>query len=68
MDRSLIVAVPEDTTPYRSSFSEPVVGISTGVLAGIGNPVEVVTPEPPTNSAPLEPISTPSFVRRRADC
>lgn len=36
------------------------VGISTGVLAATGNPVEVVTPDGPTKAAALELISTPS--------
>jgi hypothetical protein len=39
-----MVAVPEVTTPNSWSDSAPVVGISTGVLAGIGIPVVTVTP------------------------
>jgi hypothetical protein len=35
-----------------------VVGISTGVLAATGNPVEVVTPDGPTKAAALEEIRT----------
>ena len=34
------------------------VGISTGVLAATGNPVEVVTPDGPTKAAALEEIRT----------
>jgi len=41
------VAVELPTTAYKLSGSAPVVGTSSGVLAAIGNPVEVVTPEPP---------------------
>jgi hypothetical protein len=53
--------VPVDTTAYKLNGSLPVVGTSTAVFAAIGNPVEVVTPEPPTNEAALELISTPSL-------
>ena len=34
--------------------SAPVSGICTTVVAGIGNPVDVVTPEPPIYAAALE--------------
>jgi hypothetical protein len=49
-----MVAVPDETTPKSSRTSAPVVGISTGVLAGTGSPVDAVTPEPPTKAAALE--------------
>jgi hypothetical protein len=53
--------VPVDTTAYKLNGSLPVVGTSTAVFAAIGNPVEVITPEPQTNEAALELISTPSL-------
>jgi hypothetical protein len=43
------------------SVSAPVVGISTGVDAGIGIPVVTVTPAGPTKAAALELISTLSL-------
>ncbi|MCA2358534.1 hypothetical protein [Mycobacterium intracellulare] len=54
------VAVPDDVIAYTATGSAPVVGISVGVLAATGNPVAIVTPEPPTKDAALEVISTPS--------
>jgi hypothetical protein len=57
---TLTVAVPVDTTAYKLNGSLPVVGTRTAVVAGIGNPVVVVTPAPPMNAAALELTNTPS--------
>jgi hypothetical protein len=40
-------------TAYTASSSAPVNGIVTGVVAGIGNPVPLVTPDPPIHDAAL---------------
>jgi hypothetical protein len=51
--------VPLLTTAYNVSGSLPVVGTRTGVFAAIGNPVVVVTPEPPPYAVALEVMRTP---------
>jgi hypothetical protein len=48
------VAVDDATTAYKLNGSLPVVGTRTGVVAGIGNPVVVVTPDGPIKHAALE--------------
>jgi hypothetical protein len=57
----LTVAVLELTMAYNFSGSAPVVGTSTGVLAATGNPVEALTPEPPTKASAVLLTNTPSF-------
>jgi len=52
--------VPLDTTAYNHSDSLPVVGTRTEVFAAIGNPVVVVTPDPPMYAAALEDTGRPS--------
>jgi hypothetical protein len=56
------VAVPDVTTAYNDSGSEPVVGTRTGVLAAIGRPVVVVTPAQPMNAAADDDTNRPSLI------
>jgi len=53
--------VPVDVTAYNASGSAPLVGSVTGTPAVNGNPVDAVTPAPPTKHAADADTKTPSL-------